>query len=352
MIESLCIKVETKYGELIRLFALENNLFNKNCKIKVEGNQIYIPIIRDLTSEEKSKLDKLDFSYKIIKDNFKSLKEYPKDYRDYLKDKIPDYVYNLLPKSYDIIGHIAIIEIPNEIKTYENMIGSALIKTFKNIKTVYAKSSSIGGEFRIRDLRLIGGTDNPITIHRENHCLFKLNIKKVYYSPRLSTERMRIVNLVSNGEKIIDMFAGVGPFSIQIAKFKNVKILAFDINPEAIKYLKENIILNKITTITPILGDVRNFSKKYANYANRVIMNLPGSAFSFLKTACEFISENGGIIHYYQFAFLDNNLNELAENIINEIEKYNRKVEKILYLKKVKQISPNKLQIVIDFKIN
>jgi len=347
----LGIATNIKHGEKIRIKLKEMRLLEGNYKIEPLKDKILIPVIRNLSSEEKLLLQQIDPNFEIVQYKFKRQIRRVTDYREYLKDRINEKLLKFLPRSFDIIGNIVIIEIPEILIQFENLIGESIIKCLKNIRTVYAKSSGVSGDFRLRNLRLIGGIDDPITIHKENNCIFELNVKKVYFSPRLGSERLRVVNSVKNGETIIDMFAGVGPYSIQIAKNKVVKVIAFDINPDAIFYLKRNIKLNKTTLIKPILGNIRDKINDFQFSADRVIMNLPGSAFEFLDCSCKLISKKGGVIHYYQFIPSEVKNKEVLNTLENRIKKFGRKIENILFCKKIKQISPTKSKIAIDIEI-
>ena len=179
----------------------------------------------------------------------------------------------------------------------------------------------------------------------------KLDVKKVYFSPRLATERKRLAKQVKDGEIILDMFAGIGPFPILIAKEHEVDIYATDINKEAIKYMENNIEINKLKgKIRPILGDVNKIAEEKFIKENirfdRIIMNLPGTAKDFLELAMTLVN-NEGIIHYYEFS-------DGYESAIKRIEKIAKKQNKnfkILNTRKVKSSSPKEWHIVVDAQI-
>ena len=174
---------------------------------------------------------------------------------------------------------------------------------------------------------------------------FSLDVKKVYFSPRLATERRRISEQVEDNEIIVDMFAGIGPFPISIAREHKVKIYAIDINPDAYKYIKKNIELNKLEgNIIPLLGDVGEVLQGLNIKADRIIMNLPGTAWNYLDTAIKSL-KHGGVIHYYEFA---SEYQIPIERIIETA--YPRKVD-ILNSRKVKSKSPGVWHIGIDARI-
>ena len=202
--------------------------------------------------------------------------------------------------TYEVIGSIAVIQDGEEL-------AKELIKR-KNIRTVAKRVGEVEGPYRIKRVKVILGENTTETIHKENGVRLLVDINKVYFSPRLQTERLRVINQVKEGETIIDMFAGVGPFSIEIAKHKKVKIIyAIDHNPDAIKYLKENIKLNKISNVVPILGDALEEIKALPK-ANRIIMNAPRQNNNETLAAAGKKTKRGGIIHFYISS-------ELVENI-------------------------------------
>ena len=221
-----------------------------------------------------------------------------------LETKLPPNLLAMLPQALDVIGDIAIIDIPPELKSSENIIGEAILQTHRNIKTVLAKAGAISGTYRVREYDFIAGEQKTQTIHKEFGCQYHVDLAKAYFSPRLSHEHERVASLVQKGETVVDLFAGVGPFSILVAK-KNptAKVYAVDLNPEAVELLRVNVRVNRVENqVLPILGDARQItSSKLKGVADRVIMNLPETAIEFVDAACQAIKPEGGIIHFYAF---------------------------------------------------
>jgi tRNA (guanine37-N1)-methyltransferase len=207
------------------------------------------------------------------------------------------------------------------------------------------KSSEIKGVIRTREMEHIAGDDVSETIHHEYGCRLLMDVKNVYFSPRLATERRKVADNVQDGDIMLDMFAGVGPFSILIAREKSVKIYAVDINPAAYAYLQKNIELNKVQDkIIPLLGDVAQIVNLEKIKADRIIMNLPGSAWEFLGVAMDAL-RNGGVIHYYEFSSdYDNAIKRLKDAA-------NPREIKVLAKRKVKSRSPGQWHIVVDAKV-
>jgi tRNA (guanine37-N1)-methyltransferase len=209
-------------------------------------------------------------------------------------------VYN----SYDIIGDIAIIRMPCASVGIAHSVAEAIMSVSKNVKTVLAQESPVSGDFRLRRLTHVAGENKTSTIHKESSCVFSVDVTKCYFSPRLSHERMRIARMVEPNETVGNMFAGVGCFSIIIAKHANpAKVFSIDVNPATIQFMQENIRLNRVyDKITPLLGDSKEIiHKQLQRMADRVLMPLPEKALEYLPYAVSALKASGGWIHYYGF---------------------------------------------------
>jgi len=267
--------------------------------------------------------------------------------KDLLKQILTEEELKILPRAFDVIGDIAIIKIPPELEKREKEIAESLLK-FKNIKVVAKKTGIVEGEFRTRKLEIIGGENRKETIHKEFSCRYFLDVEKVYFSERLGNERFRIVNQIKDNEKILIMFAGVGPYPILIAKAKKAEVYAIELNPYAYEYMLKNVKLNK-TNVNCILGDVKtetpNLVKKVGKF-DRIIMPLPKDAGNFLDTALKAIKK-GGIIHYYGF---DSDPKNLSENIKKICKNLNYEIE-VLNSVKCGTYAPRVYRICVDFKV-
>lgn len=336
------LKVSQKEAERIRRILLENHLLNVYFKIKHSADHVYLPL---KTSIEDSKLHEMGLSKNnMVKTDFEEFLKRPKSLKEYLQGTISLDKIAELKKSFDVIGNVVILEIPNGLEGEKKMIADAAL-IFTKRKSVYRKKSEIKGVTRTRELEHLAGDDSSETIHQEFGSKFKLDVRKVYFSPRLATERKRIVDQVQDGEIIIDMFTGVGPFAVTIARKREVEIYAIDINPEAISYLKDNIKLNTVDErIKPILGDVNEILDHLNVLADRIIMNLPGRAYEFLPLAMEHLKP-GGVLHYYQFS---SDFDEPVRRIKTAARL--RRVE-ILDKRRVKSRSPGVWHVGIDAKI-
>ncbi|MFA5333270.1 MAG: class I SAM-dependent methyltransferase family protein [Candidatus Nanoarchaeia archaeon] len=259
--------------------------------------------------------------------------------KELMKNDLTIQELSLLKRSFDQIGSIAQLEIPKELESKEKLISEKIIETYKNIKTVVKKEDITLGEYRIRPVKLLAGEKTTTTLHKENGILMSLDLNKVFFTPRLSGERLRVLSLIKKNDFVADLFCGVGPYAILIAKFsKAKKVLANDLNPDAYKYLTENAKKNKVT-MECYNKDARNFHNLNAD---KVIMNIPKFSESFLKTAFD-NCKIGGRVFYYCFAN-DKELNERIKEI--------KKAGKARILKKTKcgDIGPGTYRWCIDFK--
>ncbi len=229
--------------------------------------------------------------------------------KEALKGVLDESELKKVVKSYDIIGDTILIRVHSDLESKRGIIAEALHKIYPHVRSIaavplYAHTDRI---YRTRDLEVIWGDENMETMHKESGCLFKVNPKRVFFSPRLSYERMRVASKVMAGETIINMFSGVGCFSIIIARMQpQTKIYSIDVNPYAYEYMNENVRLNRMEgRVIPILGDVREELKKSGleGVADRVLMPLPEEAHSFLPLAVRALKLDkegaGGVIHYY-----------------------------------------------------
>ncbi len=270
--------------------------------------------------------------------------------KELLKNKLTKTQLALVPSSFDIVGDLAIFsDMPKELKNKEKLIGESLLKLHKNLKVVLKKSKKYSGKFRTPELKIIAGEKRKETELKENNVRLKLNPEKTYYSVRLATERNRIMQQVKDGEEILVMFSGVGPYSVVISKNKKPKeVYSIEINPVAYKYQKENILLNKLNNIRLYKGDVKKIVPKLNKKFDRILMPLPRSAEDYLPTALKAAKKNT-TIHFYDF--LNENEFSKAKEKIDKACKEAKKKYRILNLVKCGQFGPGIYRICVDFEL-
>ena len=253
--------------------------------------------------------------------------------------------------AFDQVGDIIVVRIPDSLLSKKKIIGETLLEQVKTAKSVFYQSSSVEGEFRTRDLEILAGEDKTETEYKEFGCRFIVDVEKAFFSPRLSTERDRIADLVQEGETVINMFGGVGMFSIIAAKRKNCTVYNIDINPVASKLCEKNIALNKLKgEVISINGDsAKIIEEQLKDKGDRTLMLLPERSDEFLNSAI-LTTKTNGIIHYYSHIHSDEKANAATLSEKHYLEITPIKSE-ILASKIVRAVGPKYYQTVVDVKI-
>ncbi len=353
--EPVCLKVPKIHGEKAVILTNKLKIVNRELKIQKDKGFIYIPLIRQPQENELETLKERVPDCEVSIYVFPERKKQVTTFVELLENKLPPHLLASLPHAMDFVGDIAVIEIPPELNPYKNVIGEAVLKSHKSVRTVLAKAGAVSGTYRLREFSIIAGKPKTETIHKEYGCQYYVDLAKAYFSPRLSHEHDRVALLVKEDETVVDLFAGVGPFSILIAKtHENVKVYAIDVNPQAVEFLKKNVRLNRVEgKVHSILGDAKQIAKqRISGVADRVIMNLPEKSIEFVDAACEAIKPTGGIVHFYSFVGTSNTLEDVKLRFIDAVKKSGRNVEKILFSKFVRATAPYEWQAVLDAKIH
>jgi tRNA (guanine37-N1)-methyltransferase len=354
VIKASCLKVPKAYGEKAIVLIRELDLLNQEFKIQQIGNLLHIPLISEPQKIDIEKFGKNLPEFEVSVCKFLMRTKRPLKLVDVLEDKLAPHLLASLPHAIDFVGNIAIIEVPQELEPYKNVLGEAILNVHKRVHTVLAKSGAVGGVFRVRDFEVIAGTGKTETVHKEYNCTYYVDLRKAYFSPRLSHEHDRVASQVKEGETVVDMFAGVGSFSILIAKKRDkVQVYAIDVNPDAIEFLKKNIEVNRVSgKVKPILGDARKvIEEQLVGVADRIIMNLPEKAIEYVDVACKAIKPEGGVIHFYSFTDAPNPLETTKIRLIEAVKQTNRSVKKIPLTRRVKATAPYEWQVVVDAEI-
>lgn len=253
--------------------------------------------------------------------------------------------------SFDIIGDVAVVEIPDDLEHRELDIVDALREVHPRIMTVYKKVGARKGKHRLGDFKLIYGEERK-TEHKEHGYRIRIDPVKVYFSPRESTERQRIAGMVRPGETVMVMFAGAAPYSIAVAKKQPrvKKVYSVEMNPDAHKYAVENVRINKTGhKVVPVLGECNEICDKHSGECDRVVMPLPKGAYNYLRLASECLKKKGGWIHYY-FLSAEDGVEDVKELIRTDVESFGRKV-KSMEVRKASPYSPGTYKYCIDMEL-
>jgi tRNA (guanine37-N1)-methyltransferase len=255
--------------------------------------------------------------------------------------------------AFDQVGDIVIIKIPDDLAAKKQVIAKAILANVKTAKAVFAQVSAVKGDYRVRDLEFLSGENRTITEYKEHACRFKVDVAKTYFSPRLSTERLRIAKMVGDNETIVNMFAGVGTYSVVIAKTnKTCKVYSIDSNLAASELDKINAKLNKVhDRVVSICGDASEVIKEQlVGQTDRVIMPLPERAKEFIDPAVLALKQKG-VVHYFAHVKADNKKasKELGlADAHDAFQKYDHDVKGVTV---VREVGPRIYQIVADVSV-
>lgn len=269
--------------------------------------------------------------------------------KQHLQPIMPETKLDLIPKKWEKIGDVLVIKLDNRLLAYQTEIGKTYA-TFLDCKSVLVDTGGIKGVYRKPELHFIYGDKDTRTIHQENGIKYKLDPLQIMFSSGNIDERIRMSTIDCSGEVIIDLFAGIGYFTLPLAVYgKPSKIYACEINPISFMFLQDNIVINNVDEmVTPLFGD----SKKTAphNVADRIIMGYFHETKSFLQTAIACLKKNCGILHYHD-TFPDKNIPDAAlKDIYTAAGHFNRKITLLDY-RKVKSYAPGISHYVFDVKI-
>jgi len=282
-VRSLCVAVPRSRAEAVRQQLLAAGLLRKGLAIAQEGGLVFIPATAAPSGHETTEHE--------FRESFTPIRSY-KDVA-----RVPAELRPLLPTSFDVVGDIAIVKIPEELTAHETAIAEAILRANTSVHVV-AADAGVKGELRVRQLRPLAGPDRTETVHQEHGLSYKVDVARAYFSPRLGSERMRVAEQVQPGEAVVDMFAGVGPYAVLIAKRREPRVVyAFDANPDAFRYLEENVRRNRATRVEPRLGDGPALLAAIEP-PDRVILDYPQNPDPAYRAALPRILPQG-IIHYY-----------------------------------------------------
>ncbi len=276
-----CVRVPTDRGEETRQALAARDLLDRRYEITAAAGRLYVPVTDP---------DAVPAGYEVVDHDVPTRET----------QTTPADVLGAEP-SYERLGDIVVLDEDDPDRAAR--IAEAIRESDLRATTVVNRASKVSGELRVREWDVLCGASTE-TVHREYGHEFALDIAEVYFSPRLATERHRVVEQVRDGERALDMFAGVGPFAVPMAT-RGAVVVACDLNPVAVEYLRENARRNGVSDrVTAIEGDVRDLAADYAGWADRLVMNLPHTAGEFLDTAVELAGAEC-VLHYYDIQHED-----------------------------------------------
>ncbi len=266
-----------------------------------------------------------------------------------LKNNISLELTNFLPEKWEKIGDVLTVKLDEKLKSYGEEIGKTYAEVL-HCKTVLNDVGGISGIYREPNFEILYGSENTEVVHKENGVRYKLDVAKIMFSSGNMDERLRMANISNKNETVVDLFAGIGYFTLPMAVYsKPRKIFSCEINPVAYKYLCKNIVLNHVTSIVnPLFGDNRIIAPK--NVAERVVMGYFEDTEKFLPTAFDCLKNCTGIIHFHNVCS-DELFPEKPLKIVEKTaDKYKRNVEFLTY-RVIKSYAPGVSHIVLDIQV-
>ena len=266
-------------------------------------------------------------------------------------------VAEVLWRRVEIIGDIAILRKPIgvdlDLEVFR-LIGAELIKRYPNIRSVWLAVTPVRGSHRTREYVHLAGEKRTITLYKEHGCVFKVDIAKVYVSPTLNYEHIRIAKSIRDGEEVLNMFAGAGLFSIIIAKHSRPRlVVSVDINPHAYELMVENVRLNRVEgVVTPVLGDAKDVAREHPGRFDRVLMPLPELAYEYFEYAV-YTLKSSGFIHVYDFITAEKKEEALKEARSKYLRRCNQLgvTASVKLSRIVRSVGPRYYQVVLDLYV-
>ncbi len=327
------VPVRIEEAERVRQKLLLDGALDKTRKLVKKNGFVEIPVKESFASGDFTSIEQ-------AKPGFYSPMKILADIVD-----IPASEKKLLPSGWQVLGDIIIVSLRKEVENRKGEIGKALLSLYPRCRTVLL-DRGISGKTRLPSREIIAGK-NTVTIHKENGCLFKLDAMRIMYSQGNLVEKKRMSKL-GRGETVVDMFAGIGYFSIPMAVHSRPKkIFAIEINPVAFDYLKENIKLNKVgDIIEPVFGDCAMVTPR--GIADRVLMGYL-DAQEYLGHGIRALLP-GGVLHYHE-AVPEAIERRPVERITGAAKMQGRKVE-IIKMLRIKKYSPGVWHVVVDARVD
>ena len=319
-----CVRVAREDGERTREALADRGLLDHDHEITVAGGWLYAPVVDPDAVPDEYTIEKHDVPARETR-------------------TLPADLLGFDP-SYERLGDIVLLREDDAERARQ--VADAVMDSSIPAKTVLNRASKIEGEFRTREWDVLAGQSTE-TIHREYGYAFALDVADVYFSPRLATERHRVIQQAAAGERIVDMFAGVGPFAVPFAG-RGTDVIAVDRNPTAIEYLQGNARRNDVDDRTEAIeGDVREVAAGIEGGADRIVMNLPHSADQFLDTAIDLAGEEC-VLHYYDIQHEDDPYGPGERAIRAAAEEYEVAVET---RHTVRSYAPHELNVCLDVRL-
>lgn len=310
-------------------------VLRRDAKVVRDGATVYLPVTKTVAVGHPVVVRDVPEAARRVR-SYKELADVPGD------------LAPLLPSSFDVVGDIAVVKVPEPLRALEDRIGDAILAWSPAIKVV-AADRGVAGDFRIRQVEVVAGEPRTRTVHREHGLDYAVDVAKVYFSPRLGSERARIAARVRPGETVADLFAGVGPYAILIARRAQPKVVhAVDANPDAVELLRENVRRNRAHAVVPEHGDAAEVLDRIEG-VTRIVLDLPRSPREFLPRALRKVAP-GGTVHVY--AILERSALEAEADAVRHTAASVRRSVASLEAREVHTYAPTMALFALDVRVS
>ncbi|HEX2022897.1 MAG TPA: class I SAM-dependent methyltransferase family protein [Candidatus Thermoplasmatota archaeon] len=338
MPQAPALRVPLSEGERVRRALLDEGALRLDLKVRRAGGELLLPL---LDGEPR-------LGFPVAVAEFEEVEASPRGYQDLLAH-LPEAAKALLPSSFDVIGDVLLVKVPDALRGHEAEIAGALLAATPRVRTV-AHDEGVTGELRTRALRVLAGDPDTRTEHVEHGVRLRVDPAACYFSPRLATERRRVAGLVRDGERVVDLMAGVAPFALVIARHaRPARVDAVDLNEAAVAFARENVRLNRAEGVVfPAQADARAFAREHEGVADRVVTNLPHTAHAFLEDALRVLKPEGAW-HYHCIQAEDGLGRHLAE-LSSRAADCGRAL-RVTATRVVRAYSPRERHYAVDFAV-
>ncbi len=349
--KTLALFVPKKSAQGAHRLLIQHSALDHLYKIRHEGGDVVFPVLPSL--EKKVRALKLGALREAA---LEKAAHRPLSLQELLAPYLSEQEMARLVGSFDLVGDIAVLEIPDALAHQQERIARAVLELYPHVKVAAKKTEGTGGPYRIRPVEVIAGEKRTRTVCKESGCEFEVDLNEVYFTPRFCTERLRIAGQAKADENILVLFAGVAPYAIIIEKKTNpkaqpAKIVCIELNPHAIALAKKNVLLNKCRRIEIIEGDVKAVlvQSRFCGWADRILMPHPSDSLSFLPSALR-AAKDGCVIHLYAFTPTEAGEADVLARA-GQISKKEGCALALLSWREVRPYSPTLTQVVLDLKV-